>query len=250
VPHRSDYDPYAFDREDDYDPFAEFTHDKPRRPDLDAIAFFERARRYGTPVQLPSGGTAYGMDREAEEAGRQARDTEPFSSTRVAAGSHGAGMTIAEAVEKLSGRALQSVPTPGRRLQTRAECGPNCPAEWTWVPPDPSRPILAAGERERAFADLLRACSSGTVELKYRHPDDPFQLRHADIGGLSPENLDPLKSELVFGNARFPAVLVLMQGAAGELVVNRTGPYMDQALPTESHRAGDPYRLGSCLRNR
>lgn len=124
-------------------------------------------------------------------------------------------MTIAEAVEKLSGRGLATMPTPGRRLQTRADCGPHRPAQWTWLPPDPSRPILAPAEHERAFVEVMRGCSSGVVELRYRHPDDPLRLRKADIEGLSRENLDPLKSELVFGDSRFPAVLVPIQKRDG-----------------------------------
>lgn len=233
MPHRSDYDPYAFDPEDDYDPFAESGQRRPRRPDPGVIAFFERAQRYGTPVQLSNGGTAYWMDREAEEADRRAREAAP-----VDAGRHGAGMTIAEAVEKLSGRVLQTVPTPGRRLQTRADCGPHRPAEWTWVPPDPTRPILAPGERGRAFIEVMRGCSSGIVELKYRHPDDPFQLRRAEIAGLSAGNLDPLKSELVFGDTRFPAVLVLMQ-EQGEnwWSIEQVGAWIGRSQPEAMARA-------------
>jgi len=125
-------------------------------------------------------------------------------------------MTIMEAVERLSGRKLETMPTPGRRLQTRADCGPHRPAQWTWLPPDPSRPVLVPGEHERAFAEIMQACSSGAIELRYRHSDDPLQLRPADYEGLSPKNFDALKSELVFGDERFPAVLVPLEQGDSE----------------------------------
>lgn len=58
--------------------------------------------------------------------------------------------------------------------------------------------------------------SSGAFELRYRHPNNPLQLRQANYEGLSHENLDPLKSELVFGDKRFPAVLVALERRDGK----------------------------------
>jgi hypothetical protein len=222
MPHRSDYDPYA-DREDDYDPFAEFRNDgmRPRRPDLDALYFRERARLYGTPAG-PNGG--YWMDREAEAAGVPAhiyRSPDYRSRALQEAspgGRSGNAMTVREAVERLSGGKLETMPTPGRRVQTRCERRVGgrtfAPAEYTWIRPDPARPILAPGEHERAFAVIMRACSSGIAELRYCHPDDPLQSRRADFEGLCLENLDPFRSELVVGDARYSARVLLLDRAA------------------------------------
>jgi hypothetical protein len=51
----------------------------------------------------------------------------------------------------------------------------------------------------------MMAFSSGIAELRYRHPDDPLQWRHADFEGLSSEHFDILESELLVGGSRFAA---------------------------------------------
>jgi hypothetical protein len=64
-------------------------------------------------------------------------------------------MPFMAAVERLSGRKVETVPTPGRRVQRSTIP----PYDYQWVPSDPSRPILPLGEQERAFSALMEASS-------------------------------------------------------------------------------------------
>ena len=161
MPYRSDYDPFAeFEREqeseDGYEPYAEFRGEPRRQRSADALNFHERARRYGRPVVLSNGaGVAYWMDRDAEAADRcVAHEAPARPSSGLGTGPNG-HMPFMAAVERLSGRKVETVPTPGRRVQRSTIP----PYDYQWVPSDLSRPILPLGEQERAFSALMEASS-------------------------------------------------------------------------------------------
>ena len=118
---------------------------------------------------------------------------------------HHGHMSLLTAIECLSGRALETIPTPGRYLPRSAIP----PYDYQYIPPDPSRPIAAPAEQKRAVRALMDAFSFGSAELRYRHPDDPLRWRTADPEGLSPAQFNMLKSELVIGESRFAAAVLV-----------------------------------------